>query len=452
MDNRFFKAFLILLGALLLVAAYPGLYERVPWLQQAFRTYPGWERFVATPEGVPEPDTLASQPVDTVSETTSPPAIPSADPEAVTFSEEAARVMPLTGTYQGLESLTRFFEALRDGQEQVRIAYFGDSSIEGDLISQTFRDGLQRRFGGHGVGFVPITSKFPAFRRSVRHSFSRNWATVSLEMPNYLGYPRGISGAYYLAGGPIPSSRDSVQADTLAAPSAKTDPFWVEYRGSGSFEHSGAFSVVRLFYGPSMTTGSNRPPRVWVKAGEDIRNRPLSGQALVNTELLADTLISKVRIGFEVDAHRPIYGVSLESETGVVVDNFSSRGNNGYALRRITQNSLSAFQENLDYDLVILQFGLNVIDPRLKDFSWYERQLDKVIAHFQEALPGVPILLIGVSDKGIRINGKMQTDPSVPLITETQRRAAEKHQIGINCHVMTMEIKIAGIAHQIINP
>ena len=48
-------------------------------------------------------------------------------------------------------------------QKKTRIGYFGDSMIEGDLITQDFRSTLQDTFGGIGVGFMPVTSIVAGF-------------------------------------------------------------------------------------------------------------------------------------------------------------------------------------------------------------------------------------------------------------------------------------------------
>ncbi|MCR6720156.1 MAG: hypothetical protein NVV59_07580 [Chitinophagaceae bacterium] len=61
------------------------------------------------------------------------------------------------------------------GRGKVRIAYFGDSMIEGDLMSQTLRKLMQEQFGGQGVGFVPITSQVSHFRQTVSAVFSSGW-------------------------------------------------------------------------------------------------------------------------------------------------------------------------------------------------------------------------------------------------------------------------------------
>ena len=58
-------------------------------------------------------------------------------------------------------ALAHFFQSLnllKKKKNKTRIAYFGDSMIEGDLISQDLRECMQDYFGGDGVGYVPITS------------------------------------------------------------------------------------------------------------------------------------------------------------------------------------------------------------------------------------------------------------------------------------------------------
>lgn len=77
--------------------------------------------------------------------------------------------------------LTGFFSSLdsvRYGRT-VRIAWYGDSFVEGDILIGDLRDTLQALWGGHGVGFVPVTSEVAQFRRTVRHQFG-GWNTFSI--------------------------------------------------------------------------------------------------------------------------------------------------------------------------------------------------------------------------------------------------------------------------------
>jgi len=58
-------------------------------------------------------------------------------------------------TRSSLEKFTKKLFELKSGKKRkIRIAYFGDSMIEGDLLTQTLRKLLQQTFGGSGVGFI----------------------------------------------------------------------------------------------------------------------------------------------------------------------------------------------------------------------------------------------------------------------------------------------------------
>lgn len=61
----------------------------------------------------------------------------------------------------GRVGLVRFFSALnniRELERPVRIAFLGDSFIEGDIVVADLRAAFQEQFGGNGVGFVPVYS------------------------------------------------------------------------------------------------------------------------------------------------------------------------------------------------------------------------------------------------------------------------------------------------------
>ncbi|PKL81788.1 MAG: hypothetical protein CVV24_13420, partial [Ignavibacteriae bacterium HGW-Ignavibacteriae-3] len=80
---------------------------------------------------------------------------------------------PVTGN---VKQLSYFFDALKNSKSKtVRIAHYGDSAIEGDLITADLRESFQSKFGGNGVGWLGITSQDITFRQTTKHSFSDNW-------------------------------------------------------------------------------------------------------------------------------------------------------------------------------------------------------------------------------------------------------------------------------------
>ncbi len=426
MERRtFIRTFLVLLLTAAWLLLYPFIHRQSPWLQAHFRTYHFFQPFFQMPT-----DTLTApaldrfpvpSPADTVSRDTAP----------AVSSPVADWVVPeIGGDYLGLSYLTPFFQKLRQAtDQQVRIAYYGDSSIEGDIISQTFRESLQKTFGGSGVGFVPITSEIYGFRRSVRHRFSNNWREVALVHNNHYRQNRGISGQYFIALSmeevELPNA-DSTNHDSLLATIDRRH--WVRYQGTANYRGTEILPRTRLFFGRPNGLVDSLPQTagiVYVRADEERLENKLRIEHLVNDVMLVDQPSSSVRLHFGLYRRVPFYGISFDSSTGVIVDNFSARGDSGQGLRRISKPVLAAFQKHLDYDLIILQYGLNVLNHQLRDYTWYERQIKKSIRHLQEALPGVPILLIGVPDRAVRLQGRMQTDPSVPRITEAQRASAE---------------------------
>lgn len=417
--NAFGKAFLTLALAGLLVGFFPLLHTVFPEMDVWVKPYPGIRHFL---KPLPAGDTLAvASPLPATADTVVSDSVPPKVKAQFGLGKKAV-VAPLMGTYEGINYLQPYFAALHERRGQIRIAYYGDSSIEGDLICMSFRDSLQSRYGGSGVGFVPIMSIHPGFRRSVHQAASNNWQRSVLGKRQVEGIPYGLSGEFFTplgaGSGPIINPEDSTVVEL--------DPsYWVSYKASTWFRRSREFRRVRLFYGRPKS-GAGAPSYISVSANEGRKQFKLEPQKTVNELLLLDSSSQRLRINFQIPADLPLYGLSLESPQGIVVDNFPLRGSDGGNLRYITQGVLSTFQEALGYDLIILQFGLNVINADLQDYSWYTRKVEKVVKHFQEAMPGVPVLVVGVSDKASKINGRMQTDPSIPRITAAQRLGAER--------------------------
>lgn len=307
-----------------------------------------------------------------------------------------------------LGGLIRFFMALEQRKTQgktVRIAYFGDSMIEGDLISQDLRELLQDTFGGCGVGFMPITSIVAGFRTSVTHSFSKNWTDHNLLEKDNAGHGPGITGHTFIP--PYTGSADSTGEGGG----------WVSYSAPAKRKHLDKFCNVHLYYAAPEGTHyvSMNQTRYKLETGgvQELVVRP-------------ETPYQRVQASFSSSAPLDVYGFSLDSDSGVFVDNFSYRGNSGLTLTKMPYRVLSGLNKYLDYDLIILQYGPNVVNSKLKSYDWYEKGMITVVQHLKSAFPTASILIISTGDKGYRKNGTMGTDPAVPILVEAQRRTAEK--------------------------
>lgn len=357
----------------------------------------------------------------------------------------ASELAPLKSFIEGLQTLQQ------SGTGNIRIAYYGDSIIEGDLITGKLREQLQASYGGSGVGLVPVTSIVNEFRRTIRHSFSRNWETLSfmnhgagnvpLGMIGYTFIPRNY---YYaetvIAAEPIPAVADTSSSDSLAAgvttlptppPEPKKElrryyldgPAWVEY--SGVKEPGGAteFRRIRLFYSHA---SANSQVRVSLDGGDKQSHTLSAGEGINVLDLSPAAPISKIRLEFSPLDPIHVYGVSFDDTDGAYVDNLSVRGYSGLYFNRIPADFLSSFQAKLGYDLVILQYGENVSSPQIRDYSNYKNGMIKTVRHLEAALPGVPILILSAHDRSIKQNGVLLTSPDIPILVNTQGEIARE--------------------------
>ena len=109
------------------------------------------------------------------------PAFQEEHPKGMTIIEDFSRQEGDSVFFVG-RGMDHFYEMLGKSRElarPVRIAYFGDSFIEGDILTDQLRADLQSEFGGEGVGFIDMASPTAGFRQSVR-AYSKGWYAHSI--------------------------------------------------------------------------------------------------------------------------------------------------------------------------------------------------------------------------------------------------------------------------------
>src|SRR5690606_24819665 len=87
---------------------------------------------------------------------------------------------------------------------------------------------------------------------------------------------------------------------------------------------------------------------------------------------------------------------------------------------------MKAFQEKLDYDLIILHYGTNVLNYGTKDYNWYDKSMTRTVNRLKECFPGVSILIVSTADKASKYETEMKTDSAVVPLTNAQKRYAVK--------------------------
>lgn len=302
-------------------------------------------------------------------------------------------------------ALYKFYKELsniRKSTSPLRIAFYGDSFIEGDIFCGSFRDSLQSIFGGRGVGFVPITSGVAGFRNTIKHTFD-NWRTSSL-------INRTDSTAEY---GPAGYSFVPLQGN------------WVEYRPSRN-RFLREFNTVKLYYknyhSAAVRYSINKDTTQWVV--------PLKKSNQLQEWVYRGKNIKSIKFTFEPFDSLRLFGASFEDGGGVYVDNFSLRGNSGMSLTGISNKMLTKFNGYRNYKLVVLQFGLNIVVEDSLNYKAYVRRMVKVINNLKKSFPQASFLLMSVSDRSSNSRGKFTTMNAIPAMRNAQRMMAQETKIA----------------------
>ena len=301
----------------------------------------------------------------------------------------------------GHVGLHRFFAALRDRADlgrPVRVAFLGDSFIEGDILVADFRSALQQRFGGRGVGFVPITSVAAQYRPTVKIA-SEGWKTWSmLTKPDSLPYT--LSGMTFEAEAGEPT---------------------VTLEAANRYPELDSASCLKLIYERNVATrlcltvnGRTDSLMTALPPTDSVRQYVYNGP------------VHKAEMRFRNTEGFRALGVVMEDSVGVSVDNYSLRGNSGMLLELLDSASCRALNRIHTYDLIVLQYGLNIANDSILQYGWYGRRMEKAIRQVRQCFPTADVLLMGVSDRSRMENGTFCTMPSVLALLHAQRQTAKR--------------------------
>lgn len=289
----------------------------------------------------------------------------------------------------------------------VRIAYFGDSFIEADILTGDLRALLQERFGGCGVGYVPVTSRFTGYRPTVIQSFSKGWSSHTIT--DSIGFERSLqdmSNHYF-----IPSSGASV---TL--------------RGQRKYASRLDTCEVSSFYFVSADSIT-----VTAKVNDRVLERyRLPGDSVLQVASV-EGRIGKVQWTVEkADAAARCFAVTMDARSGIVLDNFSTRGSSGIQLEKVPSGILADYARQRTYDLIVLQYGLNVASEGVLNYSYYTDKMVRVVRHLQEAFPQASFLIVGVGDRQSKEEetGELQTMPGIQQLIRYQQALAAKTHVA----------------------
>lgn len=297
----------------------------------------------------------------------------------------------------GANNLGHFINALRSARKSpVRVAFFGDSFIEGDILCAPFRDTLQLLFGGRGVGYVPITSEVAKFRTTIQHDFS-NWRTFSIVGKKNYFAPLGLPGYCFK-----PDDNNEVRY-TAARKN---------------------FLTAKIYYEADQPFTLNYVVNDSLASTKEFEPSPLA------EFILQQRNFNSLKMSFQPHDSLRLYGAVFEDSLGVTVDNFSMRSNPGMGLFSVEPSRMTQFNSLRNYKLVILQYGLNVLSEKdTTGYGWYVERMSTLINRMKESFPDCSFLLISIGDRSSNQKGKFATMPGILRMRSAQRKIAQ--QTGI---------------------
>ena len=310
------------------------------------------------------------------------------------------------GVAGGMDHFYRQLLRVNELGRPVRIAYFGDSFIEGDILTCDLREQLQTLYGGCGVGWVDCASQVYGFRQTVSHSFTGLTEYEVMKRP-FSTQAQGIAQRYF-----VPD--DSVNT-------------WFQYRGTTARKHLSEWQRASFFFrsegGFSLATRLNSDTTIY----EQVAGSP-------SLQVLTHHHASMSRVTYTVShasARTYLYGVALEGQTGVIVDNFSMRGSSGATLGSIPMSTLQAFAAQRPYDLLVFHFGLNVAsDKSQAGYKSYIHQMGEAIRHLRQAYPEASVLIVSMPDRDQRDASGIHTMVGVEQLVAHQQVMASEQQVA----------------------
>jgi D-alanyl-lipoteichoic acid acyltransferase DltB (MBOAT superfamily)/lysophospholipase L1-like esterase len=307
--------------------------------------------------------------------------------------------------------LQGFLDSLSYSRGQIRILYYGDSQIEGDRVTSFLRQNLRSVGGGTGPGlFMPLMPVM--YTKSLWLNSSSNWIRY-----NYLSYKAGEITHRNL--GPF-------MAICRYLPDGKTvsDPVraFVKIRSSNAADSAASiYDILRIFY-------ENTDGDVTVKVkgdGSKLFSDSLkrgSGFKEISCQLFG---AKQIEIEFEGRVSPDIYGISIESEKGVVADNIPQRGSAGLEFTMVDRENLKESYKRLAPDLFVLQYGLNIVKNIRGNYSYYQKGLVRQISLLKELSPLTPIIVVGVTDMAVNEGDSIRSYSNIPAIIDAQKNAAQ---------------------------
>ena len=325
------------------------------------------------------------------------------------LKENPNRIYLPNDDYTYFDALFHQFEEAQDRGKTYRVMYYGDSQIEMDRISSVLRQKLQELFGGSGPNMVPAVQPVATISVSQQAAGLNRYAVygdASNQRANHNRYGVMAQFSQVVGGGSMTFIRSN---------------------------HSQALDNVKEISTVSVLLGRNSQNFTATLKCGDIATEPKVLPANDSVSLITWILPENIQRGtISFKGNAEIYGILLDGDPGVAIDNVALRGCSGTIFTRINESIARQSFKLLDTKLIILQFGGNrmpgITTP--KSITPYMAELENQINYMKRVAPKATLLFIGPADMGRSYGGKMGTWHGLPELNDSLRAMALRNKVA----------------------
>ena len=319
------------------------------------------------------------------------------------FNTNPARIHLPDNNWDYFDNLFQDLELSKEKKEVIHILHYGDSQIEGDRITGSVRQRLQEKFGGRGPGLLPAVQIIPS--AAVAQTASGNIA-------RYIVSGSHVNRTSHRRYGSLGQVGHMVGEGSISISSRN----W-----KNTFENVKEFSKIRLFVGKTNNTFKAS------LVAPDLERITKTVEDTAAVHVLSWNLENPIKkFTLKMAGSAEIYGIAVDGEYGVAMDNIPFRGSSGIFFNTIDSTVMVSMFQQLNTRLIILEFGGNMMPVMKSDklVAEYKTKMSAQIAYLRRVCPEAKIILIGPADMSTKVKGKLQTYPYLKETAEALKEAA----------------------------
>lgn len=323
----------------------------------------------------------------------------------------------IQGNSKAFRSLQQFFVSLENAKsKKVRILHYGDSQIESDRITSYLRNQLQKKYGGSGVGLFPVIQVSQKW--TLNNEYSKNWK-------RYTGFGKKDPDVKHRKYGALMSfcRFTPIPQDSLLDEQMEIEG-WIKIRKAKlSYRKIQQYALVNIY----LRNWNYKVAYEIIADGQIIKSGYIKPKtSFQKIQASFSTTPNELEVKFKGKESPDIFGISLEGNNGIVMDNVPLRGSSGTLFTRQDADLLNKMYKSLSPNLIILEFGGNTVpyikySKQIKDYgNWFKQQ----IRYLKKNNPNTAILVIGPGDMSLKDKTEFVTQPHLEAIRDAIKEAA----------------------------